>query len=137
VAGECFVGLGRGNPYSNLIVMYGGKTEAPPNTEPPNITVSNVSNNGNNVSVSFNVRIGESKSADNVSSMIITSVYYNSDWQENEKYVYEFVSNPSYPNQPKTELSASLHFVEIPEGKHTLTVYATERGSYYDLDPSN
>jgi len=30
-----------------------------------------------------------------------------------------------------------LHFVEIPEGRHTLTVYATERGSYYDLDSSN
>jgi hypothetical protein len=67
----------------------------------------------------------------------IPLLYYNSDWQENEKYVYEFGSNPSYPNQPKTELSASLHFVEIPEGKHTLTVYATEQGSYYDLDPSN
>ena len=138
VAGECFVGLGRGNPYSNLIVVYGGKTEAPPNTEPPKITIGNVSNSGKNVSASFNVRIGESKSADNVSNMIIASVYYRADWQEKDTVVYDYVPNPfSNPSNLKTEISANLNLVEIPEGKHTITVCATERGSYYNLDPSD
>jgi hypothetical protein len=148
VAGEQFVGLGRGNPYHNLNVVYGGHTEAPPNTEPPKITIGNVSNSGKNVSTSFNVRIGESMSSDNVSSMIIASVYYRADWQPKDKLFYEFVPNPPlpsnnnyipYPNPSnlKTEISGNLSLVEIPEGRHTLTIYATERGSYYNLDPSN
>jgi hypothetical protein len=137
VAGERFVGLGRANAYSNLDVVYGGQTAAPPNTEPPKIAIDSIIwNSGNNVSISFDVCIGESESIDNVSSMIIASVYYKADWQENNTYVYEYVSNPSNPSNTRTEFSASLHFVEIPEGKRTLTVYATERGSYYNLDPS-
>ncbi len=133
-----FVKLGRTNPYSNLDVLYGGHTEAPPNTEPPEITINKIWNSGNNVSFILDVRIEESKPIDNVSSMIITSVYYEADWQENYTYVYEYVSNPSNPGgNTRTELSATLDFVEIPEGKHTLTVYATERGSYHDVDPSS
>ena len=137
VAGERFVGLGKADPYSNLDVVYGGQTAAPPNTEPPKIAINNIIwNSGNNVSISFDVCIGESESIDNVSSMIIASVYYKADWQENNTCVYEYVSNPSNPSNTRTEFSASLHFVEIPEGKRTLKVYATERGSYYNLDPS-
>ena len=138
VAGECFVELGRGNPYSNLNVVYGGQTDAPPHTEPPKITIGNISNSGKNVSTSFNVRIGESKSADNVSSMIIASVYYRADWQEKDTVVYDYVPNPfSNPSNLKTEISANLNLVEVPEGKHTITVCATERGSCYNLDPSD
>jgi hypothetical protein len=138
VAGERLFGLGRGNPYSNLDVVYGGQTDAPPNTEPPKITIGNISKSGKNVSTSFNVRIGGSKSADNVSSIIIASVYYRAHWQEKDTVVYEYVPNPfSNPSNLKTEISANLNLVEVPEGKHTITVCATGRGSYYNLDPSD
>jgi len=64
---------------------------------------------------------------------MIWNVYYKADWLENQSYVYEYVPNSSQqPSPTQTEYSTILNLTGIPEGRHSITIFATERGTYYD-----
>lgn len=58
-------------------------------TKPPALTITspekNSVYNSNNVTLSFNARLGDSTSA---SYMRLMQVYYKTDWEQNETYVY-------------------------------------------------
>ena len=102
------------------------------NTKPPLVSVFAPENftiiPKNVISLSINVSIGESSTA---CSKYIDEVYYKTDWQINNIYIYE--SDPTknvYSTEP-AQFSKMLNLTEIPEGKHSLVVYAKERGAYH------
>jgi len=101
-------------------------------TKPPILTIKspeeNRMYNSNNVTLSFNARLGESTSA---SYMRLMQVYYKADWEQNETYVYknEGIYLP-YDENAITEFSCDMNLTGVPEGKHYITVHAVEWGAY-------
>ncbi len=103
--------------------------DVPPdsNTEPPTIIISSTIVNGNNVTINFKVSVGESITA---FSTWISKVYYNADWNQNRTYVYQFYDPIQNILDVQKRTEYSLCELNIPEGKHTITVYALEEGKY-------
>ena len=67
ISGAQLVNSAWANPYSHIFPVYSGEVDPRSDTQPPKITVLspeyNSTFNTNSVSVSFNVEVGESKSA--------------------------------------------------------------------------
>jgi hypothetical protein len=104
--------------------------EVPPDsdTNPPSITIISPENNGlynSSISLSFNVNEGESKTA---LAKKINTVIYKSDWIADNVTVYSLDVTKMYPHIHT--YSTSLNLNDIPEGIHTITVYAVETGTY-------
>jgi hypothetical protein len=103
-------------------------------TKPPTLTIvspqKNIIYNSNNVTLSFNARVEKSETA---SYMRLMQVYYKTDWEQNETYVYnnEAISIPYEPNAI-TEFSYDMNLTGVQEGKHYITVHAVEWGAYID-----
>ena len=134
LSGAQLVSSVRANPYSHIFPTDGGEVAPRSDTQPPKITIlspeHNSTINKNSLSISFKAEVGESKSA---YSSMIWNVYYKADWLENQSYVYEYVPNSSQqPSPTQTEYSTILNLTGIPEGRHSITIFATERGTYYD-----
>ena len=127
VAGTRLVNLAKANPWV-------GTDWVAPNgsTKPPILTIKSPEENSvhhsNNVTLSFNARLGESYSA---GYMRIMKVYYQTDWEQNETYVYnnEGINIPYDPNA-KTYFAYSINLTGVPEGKRYITVHAVEWGAY-------
>jgi len=135
-AGTILVDLALANPYSHIMFVNGGAVYPRSDTKPPKILILSPENNStftaNGAFISFNVEVGESKSADQT-SLMIESVYYKADWLENYTYVYKYIPDPSvYTMQTKSEFSTTLNITDIPEGRHSMIVYAVEKGTYYE-----
>ena len=133
-AGTALINSAFGNPYSHIFPIPSGEVAPRPDTQPPKIEIlspeRNSTFNTNSVSVSFRVEVGESKSAE---SSMIWNIYYEADWLENKSYVYEYVPDSSQQSNPtRAEYSTILNLTGIPEGRHSITILATERGTYYD-----
>ena len=99
-------------------------TEPPDShTKPPVVSVFAPENNTvyatSALSLSFNVSVGESSTAD---SKYISEIYYKADWQTSNSSIYEV-------NQIQSSETLSLE--DIPDGNHSLIVYAKEKGTYY------
>jgi len=134
LSGALLVNSVRANPYSHIFPIPSGEVAPRSDTKPPKITIlspeHNSTLNTKNLSVNFKVEVGESKSA---YSSMVWNVYYEADWLENQVYVYEYVPTSSQqPNPTQTEYSTILNLTEIPEGRHSLIIFATERGTYYE-----
>jgi hypothetical protein len=105
------------------------------NTKPPFVSVFTPDNHTvyavNVISLSVNVSVGESTTA---SSKYIAEIQYRADWQEDNFTIYEY--NPTgdiySSEQLITSFSKTLNLTGIPDGNHNLTVYAEERGAYYN-----
>lgn len=124
------------NPYSQILFANGGDVNPRSDTKPPKILILSPENNStftaNDVFISFKVEVGESKSADPL-SLTIESIYYKADWLENYTYVYKYTPDPSgYTTQTKSQFSTTLNITDIPEGRHSVTFYAVEKGTYYE-----
>ena len=121
MAGTQFVRLGEANPnwrpWENPSLDY--------YATPPVISISSPENNTvynpNNVSLTFNVAVGETE---NVSSMWIYYVFYKGSWQQVIHSVYSYV----YPNNHSHLIEFSGNLIGIPEGNHSIKVYANEQG---------
>jgi len=100
------------------------------NTKPPKIEILNSIVDGNSVCVDFIASIGESTTAE---ELRIIEVYYKPDWNQSNHYVFRtFDSNGNIQNVSwVTEFSYKLNVTEIPEGTHTITIFACELGAYY------
>jgi len=128
VAGTC-VNLIKANPAYRIIGHHDPDAE----TEPPTITISSPKNgttyDRNNLNVSFTVNVGESRTA---YKTMIMEVYYKVDWLPDDIYLLDSYSNEymlivgSYPSNYTDIVNLS----GIPDGKHTITVYAREYGLY-------
>ncbi len=139
-AGTILDNLALANPYSHIMFVNGGDVYPRSDTKPPKILILSPENNStltaNSAFFRLNVEIGESKSADQT-SLMIESVYYKADWLENYTYVYKYVPDPSvYTSQTKSEFSTILNITDIPEGRHSMIVYAVEKGTYYEPNMS-
>jgi predicted phage tail protein len=122
VAGAQFVDLGMANPNP---FPFGEDVPPDARTNPPTITISSTIVTGNNVTINFKASVGESTTA---FQSWISKVYYTSDWNQNATDVYQYGNNLDYIL--RTEFSCKINMTEIPEGKHTVTVYALEGGKY-------
>ena len=143
VAGTQLVNVGKANPFSQA--MYSGKMHAPPSVTPPSITILSPLNyttyNENDVILAFDAVVGQAPSSlpylptKVFKELSLTEVYYEADWLEN-KTVVNGTSRFSYAYD-KTHgsivgsYSCNLRLKDVPEGNHSITIKATERGYYY------
>jgi hypothetical protein len=118
VAGTQLVSLGKADPYFSF-----EEVQPDTDTKPPIISIFSPINNTiyspNNFALTFNVTVGESKTA---SEKVIFYVQYMADWQYNTTYFYT-EGNPTY-------FSYDMNLTGIPEGNHSILFYAIERGTY-------
>jgi hypothetical protein len=123
MVGIQFVSVGKANPFFWM-------DEVPPDayTEPPVVSILSPKNGTTytgNVSLTFNVTIGESKTA---SEAVIFYVQYYADWQHNNTDY--FYPKDFHPEGFPTQFSYEMNLTGIPEGNHSIRVYAIERGTY-------
>jgi hypothetical protein len=101
-------------------------------TKPPTLTIvspqKNMIYNSTNVTLSFNAHVVGSESY-----VRLMQVYYKTDWEQNETYVYnnEGINIPYEPNAV-TDFYYNMNLTGVPEGKHYITVHAVEWGAYID-----
>lgn len=100
------------------------------NTQPPTITITNTTVNGNNLIISYTAKVGESTTAHTTH---LDNVSYTSDWNQNKIYVYREYdpAHKEWGSQgQQKEISYVAEITGIPDGTHTLTMYVDEYGSY-------
>jgi len=133
------VSSARANPLPKLTIPTCLGTRQPDGvTKPPIILISAPENHTlyttSDISLSVNVSIGESKTAD---LKYIGEIYYQADWQTNKTTIYaNSLVNPNegfyYTSDPQiSQFSETLNLTGIPDGNHSLVVYAKEMGTYY------
>lgn len=120
---------------ANFVSIYKGVRSPDDDTKPPIISIASPENytvfDTNNVQLTFNVSVGESA---NVTSKWICELYFKGDWQENKTYIdLEEFYGESYASKRSSLLPPEFSFnlTNIPEGKHSITVYANETGYYW------
>jgi hypothetical protein len=137
VAGIQFVNLARADAttFSNISL---GTILPDSNTKPPVVSIFAPENHTiystNTISLSVNVSVGESR----IDYKYIDEVYYTTDWQINNTYIYESEPTKNVYSTEPTQFSTSLNLTGIPDGNHSLVVYAKERGAYrshYEYKP--
>jgi len=100
-------------------------------TLPPEINIQSPTNNThyntNNITLSFNVKVGKSLTATQKQLKTIT---YKTDWQPNSIKLYEDIADLIAP-PGIAKFTTSINLTKIPDGKHTITIYANERGTYF------
>ncbi len=123
-----FASLVKANPTCTII----GHHEPDAETQSPTITMFSPKNGTeykNNLNLSFAVNVGESETA---YKTMIMEVYYEADWLPTPVYLLDFYINEymlivgDYPSNYTGDMSLS----GIPNGKHTITVFAVEYGLY-------
>jgi hypothetical protein len=93
----------------------------------------------NNVTLSFNVRVGDVidpriNSSEMLSMMNINAVYFRGDWQQNRTYVdWENNTYADFKRIAVQTLAFSCDLTGIPEGNHVILVHATEEVPDPDL----
>jgi hypothetical protein len=103
-------------------------------TGPPALTITSPQKNivyySNNITLSFNALVGESK---NATYMRLMQIYYKTDWEQNETYAYnnEEITIPGKTNDI-TKFSYNINLTGVPVGIHNITLNAVEWGAYID-----
>ena len=120
VAGALFVGLAEANGIFVSPDMF---------TEPPTITILSTSVNGNNVTINFKANVGKSATA---VKPLIDTVICDVDWNQNRTYVYRHYNwdENVFDTEQRTEVYCNFSETAVPDGNHTVTIYASEMGYY-------
>jgi hypothetical protein len=125
--------IAKSNPiYSIHEEVNMGSVDPDQSTKPPTILTLSPENNTvygvDTVSLSLNVSIGDSSTA---SSCVLDFIYCKTDWQSNITFVYKYGDHYVYSFPRKiTEFLGTVNFTGIPDGNHTMKVYAFESGKY-------
>jgi hypothetical protein len=127
IFGIVFVSFGMANPYIRDYVAPDS------NTKPPQISIDSPENNSvcSNVYLSINVSLPKSTTA---SFSFLDNVYYQADWLANQTYLYnskglsDEIRSDNSPERQYFSYSGVLN--GVPEGSHSLTIYA-EGGGWY------
>ena len=101
--------------------------------KPPTITISPIENNSSLNVNNFNLTI-TATSGNSIlnTSRWIDTIYYKVDWQQKNTYVYRYMNDELNPFDYSTSFNLTgINGTIIPEGKHTLTVYAIEEGQFF------
>ncbi len=133
VAGSQFVNVGTANPYHHVWVSQG--TVSPDSsTKPPEILVLSPEDGAllaeTDISISIGVKVGESSTA---VWRYLDKIYYEADWLPNQTSVYDYDLEPAVNQmepQRLTEFSGAIRLKGVPDGNHTITIYALEQGRY-------
>jgi len=126
-AATFLVELGSANPYMRDYVAPDAFTK------PPEISINSPQNNTpcSNVYLNINVTLPKSTTA---SFSFLHNVYYRADWLQNQTYIYNSkgVSDEiRSDNSPERQYFAYSGVLDgVPEGSHSLTIYA-EGGGWY------
>ena len=153
VAGTQLVNLGKANPFSQS--MYSGERSPSVNVNPPEVSVLSPQNDRiystRAVLLSLNVSTKGSQPIwldryHLISGIEIKEVYFTADWVQNETIIYrsprikDLIDNTAkyffmgdwydrYEDLPKIDFEKlSLNLTNIPDGNHTLSVYAVGQG---------
>jgi hypothetical protein len=137
-AGAFFVKCAGANPY-----FPGEETVPPAGTKPPTITVRSPEDktySPSSILLSFTVTVGDTQPIPNgvYTSAVntrISEVYYEADWLGLNITVYlpatdkygSYLDNGAY-TRSSVEFSGDLS--NIPQGRHSIVIYATESGVY-------
>jgi hypothetical protein len=124
LAGIQLVNFATANPNP---FPFGEDVSPDSSTKPPTITISRMIVNGSNVTINFKAEVGESTTA---FYTMMSKVYYTSDWNRNRTYIYQFYDPVQEILDLNKRTEYSLCELNVPEGKHTITVYALEEGNY-------
>ena len=113
------IGAAKANPY-----FWYQKVHPDEHTKPPRISVRSPTNNTvyseDNVSLSFEVYLGDSKTA--LDALLLT-VEYELDWRH--------ISNNKFaPWSSPNPFVHEVNLMDIPEGFHSIVIHATEIGVY-------
>ena len=133
VVGTQLVQLGKANP--TILNQVLGTIPPDSSTEPPIISVfspmNQTSYSATSITFSLNVSVGESTTA---SSKFIREIQYKVDWQTSNTTLYELnpTGDPYSTEKVITSFSKTLNLTGIPDGNHSLNVYAREKGAYYN-----
>ena len=127
IYGTLFVSFGMANPYIRDYVAPDS------NTNPPQISIYSPENNSvcSNVYLSINVSLPKSTTA---SFSFLHNVYYEADWLQNRTYLYnskglsDEIRSDNSPERQYFSYTGVLN--GVPEGSHSLTIYA-EGGGWY------
>ena len=134
-AGTQLVELGVANP-----LFEGGLVPPDPSAKPPGLSIFAPQNNTvyttNTLPFSINVSLPASLKAVETR---IDQIYYEADWQQNRVYLYSS-GTAGFDNQISSSRSDpknlffqySQDFAGIPDGNHSMTVYALGKGSYIE-----
>lgn len=77
----------------------------------------------------FEASVGYSLTAH---STYLSEIYYTVDWSDENYYLYQFY-NPDthiYDLKQRTGLVKNVTLADVPEGSHTVTIFAVEEGGY-------
>jgi hypothetical protein len=122
-AGTQLVCFGHANPVA--IVAVGPPPVGP---EPPTILISSPSNATNVVSLSLNVSVGVAKT---YRSLLIAEVSYKGDWQQDKTCIFKpNLGSLEFGTTVSPPFAWTVSLVDIPEGEHEITVYASELGTH-------
>jgi hypothetical protein len=131
LVGMRYVYVAEANPYGKWLIM--GEVSPKSNTNPPVISIlaeNDTVLTSDKARFFFNTSVNYSGDA---KALYFTKIFYKSDWQNSYTPIYEYIPETGMPNL--AAFNASLFFPEIPEGNHTITIFATERGRYEKPDP--
>lgn len=133
-----FISLGEANPnpfgHPQIISQEGTPDSK---TNPPTVSITSPLNRTSyslsNLSLNFNVSIGDSSTA---SVRFIWAITYKADWLPSNITIYEFNANkdPYIAKPTITNFLSTLNLTGIPEGTHTVVIHAKERGAYEKHD---
>jgi hypothetical protein len=105
-----------------------GEVSPDANTSPPNITIVSPENRSyNNSSICLNITVSEGKSK-SASFTMINNVYYKADWKTDEVSIFSYDEYTMIPNIHN--YSTALNLTDIPQGTHSIIIYAVEIGTY-------
>jgi len=118
MTGVLFVRFVDANPY-----WWYTKVQPDEHTKSPIISIFSPQNNTvyneNNVTLSFQIDCGESKTA---LDTLLLFVVYETDWEDD--------SDNRFAPWNYTSFSHEVNLIKIPEGNHSITIQATEKGTY-------
>jgi hypothetical protein len=128
MVGVQLVFLAEANPY-----YQAGPTPPPQDAKPPKISVSSPESDSilasNDILLKFNATVGESTTP---YLTIISKVHYKADWQQSNTTVYidSFVYDHGAVESSLNQVDFSRNLTDIPDGNHSITIYAIEKGWY-------
>jgi len=99
--------------------------------EPPTITIISPQNNSvfnqDKLTLFLHAQVGNSST---YTDRWLNTVHYRADWLQDDIYIYTKGSTPSIDQLPTSLNLTGVNGTRIPEGRHNVTVYAKEEGSY-------
>ena len=130
VAGTQLANLGKANPNPTAPwPVYVGDISPDGITKPPEISITSPKNNSIYSENSLNLTLTVSVEPSNANTTrYIQQITYKADWLPRNKTLYFWA--PTTYKETTIEFSDDINLKDIPEGQHSIVVFAIEKGTY-------